>query len=92
MYNEDKDELIYNPSYYMISHLSKFIDKGDVRIDTKVDGNVIATSYLKQNGDVVSVLLNEGDSKTVAISIDNENYEVFMPSKSVITIVKTNNQ
>jgi glucosylceramidase len=92
MYNEDKDELIYNPSYYMISHLSKFIDKGDVRIDTKVDGNVIATSYLKQNGDVVSVLLNEGDSKTIAISIDNENYEVFMPSKSVITIVKTNNQ
>lgn len=89
MYDEINDKLIFNPSFYIISHFSRFIENNDIRIDTKIyKENVIATSYKKQNNSIVSVILNDNDYDiNTKISIDKKGYILDIPKKSVVTLI-----
>lgn len=88
LYNKVSKELIYNPSYYIISHFSRFIEKGDIRIKTIVNkSNIIATSYKKQDKSIVIVLLNEGDNTDIKLKIKDKCISFNIDSNSIATII-----
>lgn len=88
MFNKKEKELIYNPSYYIISHFSKFLSKGDIRIDTKVTNPfIIATSYKKEDNKYICVLLNDGEDTTVNVNFIDECFSVKLSAKSITTII-----
>ena len=59
-------ELIYTPSYYFIGHFSKFITKNAKRISSVASrSQLLTTSFLNTNGEVVTVVLNLSDKKVV---------------------------
>lgn len=88
MYDRNKKELIYNPSYYVISHFSKFIDPLDKRIKTKVFNDfIIATSYQKYDNKCVCVLLNSGNKGIYKIKLNEMVIEVELDSNSITTII-----
>jgi glucosylceramidase len=69
-------ELIYTPSYYIIGHFSKFIQKGAKRIDCVTSrSNLMSTSFLNPDGKVVTVVLNQSSEKI--------NYNVYVDTNKV---------
>ena len=88
MFNHKEKKLIYNPSYYIISHFSRFLEKGDVRINTKVINTfVIATTYKKVDNTYINILLNQGDKTTITIKFIDEVFSVNLEANSVTTII-----
>lgn len=62
--NVKTGELIYTPSYYFIGHFSKFIGKDAKRISSVSSrSNLITTSFLNQDGKVVTVVMNQSIKK-----------------------------
>lgn len=62
--NVKTGELIYTPSYYFIGHFSKFIGKDAKRISSVSSrSNLITTSFLNQDGKVVTVVMNQSNKK-----------------------------
>lgn len=60
--NAEKQEFYKQPAYYAISHFSKYIPRGSVRIDASASllGSDVATSaFLRPDGAVTVVLHNE---------------------------------
>jgi glucosylceramidase len=53
--------LIYTPSYYYIGHFSKFIGKSAKRISSVASRSQLLTTFLNQDGKVVTVVMNESD-------------------------------
>lgn len=88
IFNHKEKRLIYNPSFYIISHFSKFLSKGDIRINTSVlTSFVIATTYKRVDNKYICILLNEGKDIDLNIKFIDEKFSVFLPSKSVTTII-----
>lgn len=57
-------EIIYTPSYYYIGHFSKFIRPNAIRVSTATSrSDLLATSFLNENGNMVTVILNQTDRK-----------------------------
>ena len=57
-------ELIYTPSYYFIGHFSKFIADGAKRISSVASrSQLLTTSFLNKNGEIVTVVMNQSDKK-----------------------------
>lgn len=59
--------------YYTMAHFSKYLDAGDVRIETKLN---IATkgldigAFKKKDGSVVLIIINEGATRTISLDSD----------------------
>ena len=57
-------ELTFTPTYYYIGHFSKFIKPGAVRISTTTSRTTIeSTSFMNENGKIVTVVMNTTDHK-----------------------------
>ena len=82
-----KQELIINPSYYIVKHFSHFIKPSAYRIDFINNTNALVTSYLNPNGEIVVVILNEGEEKQKVMSVRGKKYLVDLPAFSITTCV-----
>jgi glucosylceramidase len=58
--------LIYTPSYYYIGHFSKFI-KSAKRISVASRSQLLTTSFLNEDGKVVTVVMNESDAEKILV-------------------------
>ncbi len=89
MYNKEEDKLVYNPSYYIISHFSSFISKGDVRVKTIVyDESILATSCKKlDNNTYIIIVFNQENDKNIKIEINDEIFEIFLKEGTVATLI-----
>jgi len=83
------NELIFTPSYYYIGHFSRFIEKGAHRVSTASSrSTLISTSFLNNNGTMVTVVMNETDKKEVyKLQVDNSVITVEIPAHAIQTIV-----
>ncbi len=64
--NTTTGELLYTPSYYFIGHFSKFIQKGAKRISaTSSRSNLLTTSFINNDGTIVTVVLNQSNKKVI---------------------------
>ena len=82
-------ELIYTPSYYFIGHFSKFIGKEAKRISSVSSrSNLITTSFLNQDGKVVTVVMNQSRKKiTYNLCVGTNAAEVSILPHAIQTLV-----
>jgi glucosylceramidase len=82
-------ELIYTPSYYFIGHFSKFIGKNAKRISSVSSrSNLITTSFINQDGKVVTVVMNQSSKKvTYNLCIGTSATEVSILPHAIQTLV-----
>jgi glucosylceramidase len=87
--NTTTGELLYTPSYYFIGHFSKFIQKGAKRIGaTSSRSNLLTTSFLNNDGMIVTVVLNQSNKKvTYNFCINNKTTEVTILPYSIQTLL-----
>ena len=82
-------ELIYTPSYYFIGHFSKFIGKEAKRISSVSSrSTLITTSFLNQDGKVVTVVMNQSRKKiTYNLCVGTNAAEVSILPHAIQTLV-----
>ncbi|TRX21254.1 glycosyl hydrolase [Flavobacterium franklandianum] len=82
-------ELIYTPSYYFIGHFSKFIGKNAKRISSVSSrSQLITTSFLNQDGKVITVVMNQSNKKvTYNLCIGTNATEVSILPHAIQTLV-----
>ncbi len=87
--NASTDELIYTNAYYYIGHFSKFIRPGAKRIMSSPSRSaLISTSFLNENGQLVTVVMNETDQPVdYFLWINNQAAEVKSRPHSIATLV-----
>ncbi len=88
LYNEETKELMIMPSYYVIKHFSKFIHRGAKRIGFINNTDLLLTSFINLDGEIIVVISNESkENRRVNIKIKNETFNFNINSESVVTIV-----
>jgi glucosylceramidase len=82
-------KLIYTPSYYFIGHFSKFIGKDAKRISSVASrSQLITTSFLNQDGKVITVVMNQSNKKvTYNLCIGTNTTEVSILPHAIQTLV-----
>jgi glucosylceramidase len=82
-------ELIYTPSYYFIGHFSKFIQKGAKRIYCVTSrSNLISTSFLNPNGQVVTVVMNQSSEKiNYNVCVDTNKVSISILPHAIQTLI-----
>nr|WP_321406384.1 glycoside hydrolase family 30 protein [uncultured Carboxylicivirga sp.] len=82
-------ELIYTPSYYYIGHFSKFIRPEAKRISTTVSrSTIISTSFLNDDGKMVTVVMNDKEQAvTYKLIVGEWETETTIPAKAIQTLV-----
>ncbi|MBO6517452.1 MAG: glycoside hydrolase family 30 protein [Bacteroidia bacterium] len=82
-------EVYYTPLYYIISHFSKFIRPGAIRIGHEVSTTeIMTTSVSNPDGSIVTVLFNPtSEEKTIEIKIDDEIIGTTISKEAVQTLI-----
>lgn len=87
MYDIKKEELIYNYSYYMIGHFSRFIEKNSRRIRSlSMNPSIEVTSYKNPDGSIVVVIINQSKDEEINIKIKKNIYKCCLLNNSIATI------
>lgn len=55
----DGDDVIRNPTYYIIGHASKFVESNSLKINSNLAGGLRNVAFLRPDGKKVLILLNE---------------------------------
>ncbi len=88
MIDRNKNELIFNCSYYYIGHFSKFIQKGAKRISTALnEEKLYSVSFKNPDGSIIVIIQNEGWIKEVSLVVDGEGCNLTIPDRSITTYV-----
>ena len=87
--NTSTGELIYTPSYYIIGHFSKFIDKGAKRVSSVASrSQLLTTSFINPNGKVVTIVMNQSGQKLVYnLCIGTSTSEVTILPHAIQTLI-----
>jgi glucosylceramidase len=80
--NRDTKALQVTAYYYVVRHLSQYVDVGADRITTS-GGNALA--FLNPNGSIVVAVSNNGAATTFTISVNSKNYKFSHPGKGWAT-------
>lgn len=85
----DADEVYYTPIYYVMTHFSRFIRPGAVKIGAVLNNDSIqATALQNPDKSIVVVLFNEKEEDhTVNITLGEHKVQVDLPTQSLQTIV-----
>lgn len=89
MYDREKKEVIFNPSYYVIGHFSRYVEPGAKRIHINhtVDEHVFATAYKNPSGDIVIIIQNENWIRQFTMIVDGKSVDISLPEKSITTYI-----
>ncbi len=89
----DKDEVYFTPLYYTLSHFSKYIRPGAVRIGfNNPDGELKVTAVKNPNGSIAVVVFNEKNkAKTINLSLNRKNIGINISAQAIQSIIIQNN-
>ncbi|SHK63142.1 glycoside hydrolase family 30 protein [Epilithonimonas mollis] len=77
-----------NVAYYIIAQASKFVPQGSQRIASTQPGNLSSVAFLRPDGKVALIVLNEGDNiENFNIRYNNKNAATLINAKTVATFV-----
>ncbi|MDD3711862.1 MAG: glycoside hydrolase family 30 protein [Candidatus Izemoplasmatales bacterium] len=87
--NLDKDELIFNSSYYHIGHFSKHVKPGAFRIFSKSINEVVKhIAFLNPDGSIVIVVLNESEfDYNISLNLGFAKKLIKSEKRSIMTIL-----
>ena len=82
------EKMILNPSFYFVSHFSKYVKPGAIRYYSHLKGECLHNVFENPDGSRVVILLNEGDELT-KVSCDHPDFgfETTIESQSIQTII-----
>ena len=85
----DAQRVFYTPLFYAMTHFSRFIRPGAIRIGCEVsDDSVMATAVLNADGGAVVVVFNEGMQPIVyELSYAGRKTSLSIPAQAIQTIV-----
>nr|WP_299338394.1 glycoside hydrolase family 30 protein [Allomuricauda sp.] len=85
----EKDEVYFTPLYYTLTHFSRFIRPGAVRIGfEKTDEDILVTAAENPDGTIAMVVFNEGlTSKSFEIEMDESSQRIDINAQAIQTIV-----
>lgn len=85
----EKDEVYFTPIYYTLTHFSKFIRPGAVRIGIEIsDDNLLATAAKNTDGSIAVVVFNEGtDAKQLDLLIEGRKAGIKINGQAIQTII-----
>lgn len=87
--NPETDEVIYTPLYYLLSHFSKFIRPGAIRIglEGKQLEGVIYTAAKNIDGSIACVIFNRNEkSYELSLSIEGSTFTIQVPPRAMQTL------
>ncbi|MFO7722308.1 MAG: glycoside hydrolase family 30 protein [Bacteroidales bacterium] len=87
----ERDEVYFTPLYYILSHFSKFIRPGAVRIGFEnKDENLMVTAAQNPDGSIAIVLFNPTpEAKGIRLALGQKHMEFSISGKALQTIVVT---
>ncbi len=85
----DADEVYFTPLYYTMSHFSKWIRPGAVRIGhSQTGGELMLTAVQNPDGSIAVVMLNQEDSpKEIQLELQGEQVTFGIQGKALQTVV-----
>ncbi|MDR9414854.1 MAG: glycoside hydrolase family 30 protein [Gracilimonas sp.] len=85
----DADEVYFTPLYYTMSHFSRYIRPGAVRIGhSQTDDSIRLTAAENPDGSIAVVILNEEDEeKLINLNLGNGSASYTISGKAIQTIV-----
>jgi glucosylceramidase len=85
----DADEVYFTPLYYTMSHFSRYIRPGAVRIGHSHDNDQLQLTAVKNpDGSVVVVMLNETEEPmNISIELEGKVRELAIDGKAVQTVL-----
>ncbi len=85
----EKDEVYFTPLYYTMTHFSKYIRPGAVRIGFEnPDPSLMVTAALNPDGSIAVVILNMNpESKNIELSMADRSVELQISARALQTIL-----
>lgn len=83
--NRTSGQIIYTDEYYLMKHLSHFVQPGSHLL--KISGYQNALAFLTHTGQMAIVIYNPDKSKNCHLKIKNTKYSAFLPEKSITTLI-----
>ncbi len=82
-------EVHYTYEYYYIGHVSKYVKPGSQRIANSSNrAALLSTSFMNENGQLVTVIMNESDKDTDAyLWIEGQAAKLNVPAHSIQTVL-----
>lgn len=90
---DDKNDKVYfTPLYYVMSHFSKFMRPGAVKIGCEVNNKEVkVTAVQNPNQSIALVIFNPTEqSHSIEININNDKSTISIPAKALQTVVINN--
>jgi glucosylceramidase len=77
----------YNAEYYVLGHLSKFVQPGAVRIDSTGygEGGIQNVAFRNPDGRIVLVALNSGGAQNFRVSYGGQTFGYHLPAGALAT-------
>ncbi len=89
MIDAENDEIRYVPSYYVIGHFSKHLNKGDIKVETSSNNNdLLACSFINESTLKVVLLNTSEKNVNTRIKIDADAHiEIVTQGKTLYTLL-----
>jgi len=81
---------IRNVSYYILSHISRFVDPGAVRIETNIT-DVHNVAFLNPDNTISLIAFNNGSNPDFKVRVGNKSFSYTLPQGAVATFKWQNN-
>ena len=80
-------DVTYNAEYYVLGHLSKFVQPGAVRIDSTGygEGGIQNVAFRNPDGTIVLVALNSGGTQNFQVSFGGQAFGYNLPGGAMAT-------
>ena len=90
--NVEKDEVYFTPLYYVMSHFSKFIRPGAVKIGCEIDNkNLVATAVKNPDNSIAIVVFNPTErQESLQIKLNNQVKNISINANALQTIIISN--
>lgn len=90
----DLDEVYFTPLYSILSHFSKFIKPGAVRIGFEISSKEVLTTVVKNpGGTIVLILLNQHEASAgIDVELDGIKISFELQGKAIQTVVLPSNE
>ncbi|MEU0877348.1 ricin-type beta-trefoil lectin domain protein [Lentzea sp. NPDC005914] len=81
------NDVTYNAEYYVLGHLSKFVQPGAVRIDSTGygEGGIQNVAFRNPDGRIVLVALNSGGAQNFRVSYGGQTFGYSLPAGAMAT-------
>jgi glucosylceramidase len=85
----EKDEVYFNPLYYVMAHFSKFMRPGAIKIGCSISNNeLMATAVKNPDGTIAIAIFNPTEKEqTIELNFNNQKKNSFISAKALQTVV-----